>query len=86
MLKGDGAAGAAARQDRIDLRGRGTSGATSQCQREVFPCGFFHHVEDSVPSHHFTVKPTADGAASVAAAQPRIAAAGGGAAIRDLGC
>ena len=43
-----------------------------------FLCNFLHHVEDSGPSHHYTIKPTAGGAASAAAAQPRIAADGGG--------
>ena len=44
-----------------------------------------HHVEDHGLIHHFTGIPTAGGASSAAAAQPRIAATGG-AAIRDLMC
>ena len=44
-------------------------------RRRVFTCGFPHHVEDFGPSHHLSVIPTACGAASTAAAQPRIAAA-----------
>ena len=56
-------------------------------RRRVFPSGFPHHVEDFGPSHHFSRIPTAGGAASTAAAQPRIAAAGRGAVVRDLeGC
>jgi hypothetical protein len=50
--------------------------------RGVFPSGFPHHVEDLGPSHHFARIPTAGGAASAAAALPRIVPAGG-AVIRD---
>ena len=75
-----------AKEDLADLRRRRTSGATVRCQRRDFPSVFPHHVEELIPSHHYTVIPTAGGATSVAAAHPRIAAARGwgGAAIRDL--
>ena len=46
--------------------------------RVFFPSGFPHHVEDLGPSHHFARIPTACGAASAAAALPRIVTAGGG--------
>ncbi len=55
-----------------------------EMRREVFPSGFPHHVEDFNPSHHFARIPTACGAASAAAALPRImTAGGGGAVVRD---
>ena len=53
-------------------------------RRRVFTCGFPYHVEDHGPSHHLTVIPTAGGAASAAAAQPRIGATRGGVAVRDF--
>ena len=68
----------AANEDLVDLRRRRTSGATVRCQRGVFPSGFPRHVADLGPIHHSTVIPTAGGAASAAAAQPRIGAAPGG--------
>ena len=49
----------------------------------VFTCGFPLHVTDLGPSQPVSVIPIASRAASAAAAQPRIAAAGG-AAIQDL--
>ncbi len=53
-------------------------------RRRVFPSGFPHHVEDFGPTHHFSRIPIAGGAASSGAAQPRVAAAGRGAVVRDL--
>ena len=47
-------------------------------EEEGFPSGFPHHVEDFDPSHHFARIPTAGGAASAAAALPRIVTAGRG--------
>ena len=44
----------------------------------VSPSSFPHHVEEFGPTHHFAIIPTACGAASAAAAQPRIVTAGGG--------
>ena len=67
-----------AREDLVDLHRRRTSRAIVRCQRGVFLSGFPHHVKEFIPSHHSTVIPTAGGATSVAAAQPRIAAARGG--------
>jgi hypothetical protein len=51
---------------------RGTPGATAEGLRRVFTGGFPHHVEEFIPSHPFTVIPTAGGVASAAAAEPRI--------------
>ena len=68
----------AAREDLVDHRRRRTPGATVRCQRGVFPSGFPRHVADLGPIHHSTVIPTAGGAASAAAAQPRIGATRGG--------
>jgi hypothetical protein len=62
----------AAREDLVDLRHRRTLGATAKCQKRVFPCGFPLCVEGHGTSHHFALIFTACGAASVAAAQPRI--------------
>ena len=61
------------RRSWMTTRPRGDCGM----RRRVFTCGFPHHVEDHGPSHRLTVIPTAGGAASAAAAQPRIAAARG---------
>ncbi len=47
-------------------------------RRRVFPNGFPHHVEDFDPSHHFARIPAVGGAASAAAALPRIVTARGG--------
>ncbi len=74
----------AARPYRVDIRRGVTLGATTKCPREVFPCGFLHHVEDFGPSHHYTLILTAGVATSAAAAKPQIKVAGGGAALRDL--
>ena len=68
----------ATREDLVDFCRRRTSGATVRCQMGVFPSGFPRHVADLGPIHHFTVIPTAGGAASAAAAQPRIGATRGG--------
>ncbi len=74
----------AAREDLVDLCRRRTSGATVRCQMGVFPSGFPRHVADLGPIHNFAVIPTAGGAASAAAAQPRIGATRGGVAVRDF--
>ncbi len=51
----------------------------------VFYSGFPNYIEEFIPSHLFTAIPTASGAASAAAAQPRIEPApGGGGGVRDL--
>ena len=67
------------------FRSSATTRPRGDCEerRRVFPSGFPRHVEDFGPSHIFTVIPTAGGAASAAAAQPRIETAGG-AVVRDL--
>jgi len=65
-------------EDHVDLRCRRALGAHAKCGGGVFPSGFPHHVEELGPSHHFARIPTADGAASAAAALPRIVTAGGG--------
>ena len=49
-----------------------------ELRRRVFPNSFLHHVEDFDPSQHFARIPTAGGAASAAAALPRIVTAGEG--------
>ena len=67
-----------AREDSVDLRRRHTPRATVKCHIKILPFGFPLHVEDHGPSHHFALMPTAGGAASAAAAQPRFAAAQGG--------
>ena len=51
----------------------------------VFTCGFPLHVTDPGPSQLILDIPIAGGAASVAAAQPRVAAAGGGSRTRSQG-
>jgi hypothetical protein len=72
-----------AKEDLVDIRRRCTLWATIKCQRRVFPCGFPLHVENHGSSRHFALIPTASGAASAASAYPRIAATGGGVAVRD---
>jgi len=51
---------------------RGTPEATVEGRRRVFTDGFPHHVEGFIPSHPFTVIPTAGGIALAAATKPHI--------------
>jgi len=67
-----------AREDLDDRRRRYTLGANVTCRGGGVPNAFPHRAEDSGPSHHLSVIPTASGAASAAAALPRIVTAGGG--------
>ena len=61
-----------AMEDPKDPTLRDTPRATSKGRRRVFTGGFPRHVEEFIPSHPFTVIPTACGVASAAAAELQI--------------
>jgi len=79
LVQGDGVAGAATWSDHGDLAMRCSSRRLSgACE------GFFRQFPSSNIGIYFLHASFAGGAASIAAAQPRIAAAGRGAVVRDL--
>ena len=72
-----------AREDPSGLELQGTLGAIARSRRGALPSGFPHHGEQFIISHLFTIIPTANGAASAAAAHSRIETAEGGTIIQD---